>query len=165
MLAAGAPPREEGVSRVDEITIGARLRTLRRWRDLTQVELADRAGMSDSFISAVELGQRPLDRRSHISALAEALRVSETDLVGGPHLSSDRLQSDPHMAIPPLRIALETNSLTTPVVDQARPLGELAQLVTSEIEPMRRICDYVGMGRLLPDVLDELHYHVAAKLM
>jgi transcriptional regulator with XRE-family HTH domain len=150
------------VSRVDEITIGARLRTLRRWRDLTQVELADRAGMSDSFISAVELGQRPLDRRSHISALAEALRVSETDLVGGPHLSSDRLQSDPHMAIPPLRIALETNSLTTPVVDQARPLGELAQLVTSEIEPMRRICDYVGMGRLLPDVLDELHYHVAA---
>ena len=35
----------------------------------------------------VETGQRPLDRRSHIAALAGALKVSETDLVGGPHLS------------------------------------------------------------------------------
>jgi hypothetical protein len=39
------------------------------------------------------------------------LRISETDLVGGRHLSSDRLQSDPHMAIPPLRVALQTNGL------------------------------------------------------
>jgi transcriptional regulator with XRE-family HTH domain len=83
---------------MDEITIGARLRTLRRCRGLTQVELADRAGLSASYISMVEHGDRLLDRCSHIAALAGALRVSETDLVGGPHLSSDRLQSDPHLA-------------------------------------------------------------------
>ena len=91
---------------MDEITIGARLRTLRRWRGKTQVELAGLAGLSPSFISMVENGQRSLDRRSYIAAVASALRVSETDLVGGPHLSPDRQQADPHATIPALREAL-----------------------------------------------------------
>jgi len=147
---------------VDEITIGARLRTLRRWRGKSQVELAGLAGLSPSFLSMVETGQRPLDRRSHIAALANALKVSETDLVGGPHLTPDPLQSDPHMGIPALRVALQTNTLNTPAVEQARPLAQLAQAVADQIEPMRRACNYVGVGQLLPDVLDELHYHVAA---
>src|SRR5712691_5690530 len=112
---------------MDEATIGARLRILRRWRGMTQAELAGLADLSPSFMSMVETGQRPLDRRSHIAAIASALRVSETDLVGGPHLSSDRMQSDPHTAIPALREALQTNKLTTPVVDRARPLAELAR--------------------------------------
>lgn len=147
---------------MDEVTIGARLRTLRRWRGKSQVELAGLAGLSPSFLSMVETGQRPLDRRSHIAALASALKVSETDLVGGPHLTPDPLQSDPHMGIPSLRVALQTNTLTTPAVDQARPLSELAHVVADKIEPSRRACNYVVAGQLLPDVLDELHYHVAA---
>jgi len=146
---------------VDEATISARLRILRRWRGMTQVELAGLAGLSPSFLSMVETGQRPLDRRSHIAALAGALKVSETDLAGGPHLSSDRLQSDPHMAIPPLRVALQTNTLTTPAVDRARPVAELHREVFDRIEPLRRVCDYVSVGHLLPDVLDELHWHAA----
>lgn len=147
---------------MDEITIGARLRIVRRWRGMSQVELAGLADLSPSFISMVETGQRPLDRRSHIAGIASALRVSETDLVGGPHLTPDPLQSDPHMTIPALRVALQTNTLTTPAVDRARPLPELVQEVRSQIEPMRRASNYVRCGRLLPDVLDELHYYVAA---
>jgi len=147
---------------LDEATIGARLRTLRRWRGKSQVELAGLAGLSPSFVSMVETGQRPLDRRSHIAALANALKVSEIDLVGGPHLTPDPLQSDPHMGIPALRVALQTNMLTAPAVDHARPLPELVQLITAKVEPMRRTCNYVATGQLLPDVLDELHYHVAA---
>jgi transcriptional regulator with XRE-family HTH domain len=149
------------VQGMDGITTGARLRTLRRWRGMTQLELAGLAGLSPSFVSMVEHGSRMLDRRSHIAALATALRVSETDLVGGPHLTRDRLQSDPHMAIPPLRVALQTNTLTSPAVDRARPLDELHKTVFGQIEPLRRVCDYVGVGRLLPDVLDELHWHTA----
>jgi len=144
---------------MDEITIGARLRTLRRWRGMTQVELAGQAGVSPSFVSMVEHGTRMLDRRSHIAALAGALRVSETDLVGGPHLSSDPVQSDPHMAIPPLRVALQTNSLSRPAVDRARPLAEIRQEVFGVIEPLRRTCDYVAVGQLLPVCIDELHLH------
>lgn len=160
-LEASTPHRRCPV-RVDEITIGARLRLLRRWRGKSQADLAGAAGLSPSFISMVENGRRPLDRRSHIAALANALSVSETDLVGGPHLTPDPVQSDPHRGIPPLRVALQTNTLTSPAVDHARPLPELALVVASEIEPMRRACNYVATGRLLPDVLDELHYHVAA---
>ncbi len=70
---------------MDEATIGARLRTLRRWRGKSQVELAGLAGLSPSFVSMVETGQRPLDRRSHIAALANALKVSEIDLVSDQH--------------------------------------------------------------------------------
>ena len=146
---------------MDEITIGARLRTLRRWRGKTQVELAGLAGLSPSFLSMVESGQRPLDRRSHIAALASALRVSETDLVGGPHLTPDPMQADPHMGIPALRVALQTNTLTTPAVDRARPLPDAAEAVTVKMESLRRSCDYATIGGLLPGLLDELHYHVA----
>ena len=147
---------------MDEVTIGARLRTLRRWRGMTQVELADLAGLSPSFVSMVENGQRPLDRRSHIAALANALKVSETDLVGGPHLTPDPLQADPHMGIPALRVALQTNTLTRPAVDRARPLPDLIREVTGTIEPLRRACNYAATGQMLPELLDELHYHVAA---
>src|SRR5271155_4308056 len=115
---------------MDEITIGARLRPLRRWRGMTQVELAGLADLSPSFLSMVEHGSRLLDRRSHIAALAGALRVSETDLVGGPHLSQDRLQSDPHMAIPALRAALQASKMTEAAVERARPLPELVSEIT-----------------------------------
>lgn len=146
---------------MDEITIGARLRTLRRWRGKTQAELAGLAGLSPSFVSMVENGQRPLDRRSHIAGLASALNVSETDLMGGPHLTPDPVQSDPHKGIPALRVALATNTLSAPAVDRARPLAELADVMTTTIEPARRVADYVRIGGLLPGVLDDLHFHVA----
>ena len=146
---------------MDEVTIGARLRTLRRWRGKSQVELAGLAGLSPSFVSMVETGHRPLDRRSHIAALASALKVSETDLVGGPHLTPDPVQSDPHMGIPALRVALQTNTLTAPAVDRARPLGDLARAVTTELEPFRLVGDYVQIGQVLPDLLDELHFYAA----
>jgi transcriptional regulator with XRE-family HTH domain len=128
---------------------------------MTQVELAGLAGLSSSFISMVETGQRSLDRRSYIAAVASALRVSETDLVGGPHLSKDRQQADPYATIPALREALQTNKLNAPAVDSARPLPELARLVNDRVEPLRASGDYAAAGALLPGVLDELHWHTA----
>jgi hypothetical protein len=65
------------------------------------------------------------------------------------------------MAIPPLRVALQTNTLTSAAVDRARPLTELHSTVFGQIDGLRRVSDYVSIGRLLPDVLDELHWHVA----
>ncbi len=60
---------------------------------------------------------------------------------GGPHLSQDRLQSDPHMAIPPLRVALQTNTLTSSAAERARSVDELHKAVFGQIEPLRRVCD------------------------
>jgi transcriptional regulator with XRE-family HTH domain len=145
----------------DEVTIGARLRTLRRWRGMTQAQVAGLAGLSQPFLSQVECGRSALDRRSSIAALAAALRVSETDITGGPHLSADPVQSDPHNAVPALRAALETNTLRRPTVDRARPLDELVQIMHHKITPLRTSCDYVELGEYLPQLLDELHLHVA----
>jgi transcriptional regulator with XRE-family HTH domain len=146
---------------MDQGSIGARLRILRRWRGMTQAELAGLAGLSPSFVSMVENGQRPLDRRSHVAAIASALRVSETDLAGGPHLSADRQQSDPHMVIPALREALQTSRLDRPAAGRARPLGELAAELTGRIQPLYTAADHAGSGALLAGVLDELHWHTA----
>jgi transcriptional regulator with XRE-family HTH domain len=145
----------------DGATIGGRLRMLRHWRGMTQTELGGLAGIAPSLISMIENGQRPLDRRSSISAIAAALRVSETELTDGPHLSADRLQSEPHAGIPALRRALLTNSLTQPVTDRARPAGELAAQV-EVIGRLFRSCDYTAIGQRLPAVIDELHVHVSA---
>lgn len=145
----------------DEGTIGARLRVLRRWRGMTLSQLAGQAGLSASFLSMAERGQRALDRRSHIAALASALRVSETELVGRPHLSADPIQSDPHLRIPALRAAFQTSTLTDVTCEEARPLAELTAAL-ARIEPAHQACDYLTVGEALPDIIDELHLHVAA---
>jgi transcriptional regulator with XRE-family HTH domain len=128
---------------------------------MTLAEVAGLAGITAAYLSIIERGLRPLDRRSMISALAAALRVSETDLTGGPHLGTDPLQSGPHAAIPALRAALATNSLSAPAASRARPIAQLAAEVAGQIEPRRKNCDYVGLGELLPDVIDELHLQAA----
>jgi transcriptional regulator with XRE-family HTH domain len=56
------------------------LRQARRRRGLTTTALADLAGLSQSFISMVETGQRPLRRRDDINALAAALRVPPAEI-------------------------------------------------------------------------------------
>ncbi|MGH3389105.1 MAG: helix-turn-helix domain-containing protein [Actinomadura sp.] len=145
----------------DEVTIGARLRALRRWRGMTLAQLAGQADLSTSFLSMAERGQRSLDRRSHISALAAALKVSETDLTGAPHLGRDRVQSDPHLRIPAIRAVLQTSTLTEPAIERARPLTELVA-ERDRIEPARQASDYLTVGEVLPNLLDELHVHVAA---
>jgi transcriptional regulator with XRE-family HTH domain len=150
----------EGAVAVEDMQpIGERLRLLRRYRGLTQVELAGLVGVSASMVSMWETGSESLDRRSTIAKLAAALRVSETDLTGGPpHLGIDPQQSGPHEGIPALRMALLTNSLSSPATDRARPAAELAGEVR-EIEALYRQADYVTVGRRLPAVIDELHVH------
>ena len=143
----------------DDTTIGARLRTLRRWRGMTLAQLADQAGLSQSYLSMAERGQRTLDRRSYIAALAAALTVSETDLVGGPHLSADPIQSEPHATIPHIRAALLSNTLTAPATDRARPLHEL----TAEMARLERSrLKFRQAGAILPPLIDELHVHAAS---
>jgi transcriptional regulator with XRE-family HTH domain len=146
----------------DPTTVGARVKVLRRWRKMSQQTVAGLAGFSQQFLSEVERGQMALDRRSHIAGLARALRVSETDIVGGPHLSADPMQSDPHAGIPDLEIALSTNTLRSPITDNARSLHEIAAEMSGKIEPLGGSADYIRLAKPLARVLDELHLHVAS---
>ncbi len=146
---------------MDQDTIGARLRALRRWRGMTQAQLGGLSGIAPTLISMIENGQRPLDRRSQIAAVAAALGISETDLTGGPHLSADHQQADPYSGIPRLRAALLNSTLTDPVADRSRPAAVLAAAVRVAGE-LFRSCDYVTIGEQLPGVIDELYTRAAA---
>ncbi len=79
------------------------LRRARRKRGLTLTALADLAGLSNSFLSMVETGQRPLRRRDHVNALARALRVSPAEIAPAaiPGFDEWAPASAPACAFPP----------------------------------------------------------------
>lgn len=60
--------------------VGERIKELRRAAGLTQVDLADRAGLSQSEVCRMEKGQRSItvDR---LSSIARALGVSASSLL------------------------------------------------------------------------------------
>ena len=62
---------------------GARLRTARLRRGMTQTALADLACISPAFVSMVETGQRELTRVGDIVAIADVLKISPLYLADG----------------------------------------------------------------------------------
>ena len=53
----------------EHVSIGTRVRSCRRYRGMSLQVLADRSGLSKSFLSMVENGQRQLDRRQAVNRL------------------------------------------------------------------------------------------------
>lgn len=76
-----SPPAgwQRGAARPADVpAFGPMLRELRERRDLQMKELAERAGISESFISRLESGDRGLSRET-VDALADALAVSSVE--------------------------------------------------------------------------------------
>ncbi|MFC4584911.1 helix-turn-helix domain-containing protein [Sphaerisporangium corydalis] len=138
-------------------TIGERLRGARRYRGMSLQVLADRSGLSKGFLSMVENGKRSLERRSHISALADALEVSVAELTGQPYRPPPQPNgAGGHGTVPRVRIALLSSSLDEPA--DVRPRG--LDLLLAETDQVEALCDashYGDFGRLLPDLMPELH--------
>jgi len=65
--------------------VGARLRGLRTEQDLTQLEVATRAGISVGTVQTIESGARE-SRAENVEAVAGALGTSLTALVQPPHV-------------------------------------------------------------------------------
>src|SRR5215475_10609775 len=64
----------------DARALGERVALLRRRRGLSQVELGNLVGRSESWVSQVERGARRLDRLSVLRKVADALEVPVADL-------------------------------------------------------------------------------------
>src|SRR2546422_1922861 len=62
-----------------EVDVGERLRALRRFRRCTLRTIADRSGLSESFLSQVERGRSSASIAS-LKRIADALGVSMADL-------------------------------------------------------------------------------------
>jgi transcriptional regulator with XRE-family HTH domain len=141
----------------DARTIGQRLRKIRLWRDKTLKVVAELAGITESYLSLIERGLRPLNSRSLVEALAAALEVAPGELTGAHELTSAKGMGEAHAAVVALRVALADNALDDPAGDLSQPWPELAaalQRVNSELRPA---ADYAAMGLVLPDLITDLH--------
>jgi transcriptional regulator with XRE-family HTH domain len=58
-------------------TFGDRIRELRHERELTQWDVAERTGVSNTYISALESGRKPAPPHAIVTALAACLQASE----------------------------------------------------------------------------------------
>jgi transcriptional regulator with XRE-family HTH domain len=143
-----------------EITghIGRRLREIRTWRDLSQKELADHAGISRSYLSMIEAGQRPIERRATIEALASALQVAPSDLVGAPlsQMISDPDVSAAHGTVAEIEAVLTDIAFGDEAV-QPRPWPEVAPDLRLLNEKHRPATDYAAQGAMVPGLIRELH--------
>lgn len=141
-------------------TIGQEIRRFRTWRGMTLEALAGQAGITKGYLSKIERGEVPIDRRSLLLKIAQALRVSLADL-GGVQVLTDHADSEAHATIPDIRYAFLATSLEDADRPASRPMAEL-RATTLDLAQWRQDCRYADVGRALPGLLTDLHATAAS---
>lgn len=138
--------------------IGQRIKQIRKRRRLTQQVVAELAGISAPYLSMIESGQRPVERRATLEALANALRVSPVDLgalpVGGP--ATDPELGEALAGVP----AVEDVLTDLPVFEASvtpRPWAQVRSDVAHLVSVLRPAADLPGQVRVIPGLLRELN--------
>ncbi len=116
------------------------------------------AGMSKSKLSQIERGERALDSRSDIVALANALQISPSELVRLPVPAPGNGHTD--SAIEAVRLALMAVSHHHPGGD-VLPVDALRERVGALVDA-GSAGDQELTGRELPVLIRDLHTTVAA---
>lgn len=143
----------------DARTIGARLRQIRNARSKSLRVVAGLAGMSKSRLSQIERGERALDSRSDIVALANALQISPSELVRMPVPAPGNGHTD--SAIEAVRLALmAVNHHRNPGGDML-PVDALRERVGALVGA-GSVGDQELTGRELPVLIRDLHTTVTA---
>jgi transcriptional regulator with XRE-family HTH domain len=136
-----------------ELTIGQRVREFREARGMSRAVLSDAVGMSADWLKSIELGRRQLDRYSMITALADALEVDVTTLLGVPHqIGGDPGQQRAHIAIPALRRALLRADIPPGAAGAPLPLDDLRARI-DRAHKHRRHAHYGDLTTELPQLL------------
>jgi len=111
------------------VPIGERIALQRRRRGLSQAKLAGLVGRSESWLSQVERGARPIERLGILSELARVLDVPVSELTGNPPRTV-RDPAEQHGAVEEIRLALTTFDFLTLVMrtEAAAPATEQPDL-------------------------------------
>jgi len=136
--------------------IARRLRELRAWRRKTLKVIAELTGITEGHLSRLEHGKRRLDKRSTIAALAAALEVSPSELIGQPVRWDDPAMAEAQATIPALRLALGGTELGQAGTGSARPVSDVVTEVDRCVA-LRTACDFAAMGAMLPSLLADLY--------
>ncbi|WP_433268217.1 helix-turn-helix domain-containing protein [Actinosynnema sp. CS-041913] len=139
----------------DSLGIGQEIRRIRRMRGLSLEVVAQRAGFTKGYLSRIENGVAPLERRSTLTAFAKALECSVADF-GVKHVLVDPADSEAQGTLPAIRHALISTSLDDSDEPPSRAPAELSK-ETRQLAEWRQECRYVDVGRALPTLLTDLH--------
>jgi transcriptional regulator with XRE-family HTH domain len=149
--------RRDGSSE-DAKTIGRAAAIIRRSHGWSQQVVADRAGISKSYLSRLEAGKRAIDSRNLIVALARALEVSPTELtqVALPGISEDGLAP----VVDEVRIALLGAGMGASVGEVVPP--EVLRARVAALLDDQQACRHEAVGATLPGLIGDLHATMAA---
>lgn len=142
------------------VVIGRRLREVRVWRGLSLRATAELAGLSAGYLSRIERGERPVERRSTLEALAAALRVAPSELTGATTPATEDRETGP--AVAALRLALADAEFGEPVGSAPRPWPAVAADLAA-VNALRPRADYAALGAALPALIVDLHAHLPGR--
>ncbi len=143
---------------MDRASIGLAVRRARRAKGLTLENAAGLAGHTKSWLSKIENGTVPLDKRADVAALATALEVSADMLLGepAPEVHAGRETWN----LTPLRGVLLDTSPDDPPDIAARPVPLLRDL-NEQADSALRWSKYDILLPLLPVLIGELEVQAA----
>lgn len=133
--------------------IGRTLRGIRQARGKSLDVIAGLAGISPSYLSRLESGDRALDRRSLIAALASALEVAPSEITASA-LATPR-ESAEDRALQEVRSALLAVSLGEPR-GEVQPIDQLRVRVASVVAAQNEAESAVA-GSAIPALIRDLH--------
>ncbi|WP_424184666.1 helix-turn-helix domain-containing protein [Actinokineospora sp. G85] len=136
--------------------IGRRIRELRSFRGLTLEQLAGLSGFSKGYLSLLERGRKPIDKRSTLEAIAAALRVAPSDLASIPWPINDAVAGEARLAANLIGDALAEFRLGDDVEVAPRPWHEIAADVRRLREQLVPKADYAAQGYLIYALVEEL---------
>lgn len=138
--------------------VGTKLREIRKARGKSLAVVSGLAGISPSYLSRLESGDRALDRRSLIAALADALEVAPSEIAGASLAGPQEASED--RALGELRLTLLAVSMGEPR-GHVLPVDLLRTRVDALLTAQRR-CEYALVGAQLPSLLRDLHQTLLA---
>ncbi|MFE6049378.1 helix-turn-helix domain-containing protein [Kitasatospora sp. NPDC056446] len=142
--------------------IGARVRIARNAAGLTQVELADHLGRTDTWVANVEHGRMALDRYSVITAIADRCDVDVVWLLGQPYRLQHAGGSIAHAHVPAIRTGIRRAGLILSGHPGLAPQGapvELAELSkrSRQTNMARQAANLPRVATLLPPLIEDLN--------
>ena len=136
---------------------GFRLFEVRSWRGLTLREAAGLAGLSFSFWGQVERGEKEVNSRRTLEAMAGALRVHPSELTEYPWVPRDPVGAEANAGLEALDAAMADYVLGVDPGVPVRPWPQIAEDLERLATTMVLTGDYAAQSELAPVLLGELH--------
>lgn len=140
--------------------IGGRIQAFRRRRGMSQARLAHLVGRSESWLSQVERGIRPVENLAVLALLAEVLDVELEALAGQPLRLAPPAGGPVADEVAAIRDALSGYAELAALLgsDGDRPVRDL-RVISGEVAEawsLRHRSQYSRLGRVLPALIGEL---------